>query len=361
MKSVASTPAPSSDASQIDLMRYVTGMERLVQAVQELSLAHDLADIQRIVRHAAREITMCDGATFVLRDGEHCYYADEDAIEPLWKGRRFPLEACISGWSMLNREAAVIPDIYADSRIPHEAYRPTFVKSLVMVPIRQLDPIGSIGNYWAHHRKPTVREVELLQALADSTSVAIAHVKILSELEQRVTERTAELSEANLRNEQLSITDDLTGLYNRRGLFVTGERLLEWGLRTNTAWLVAYLDVDGLKRVNDTYGHEQGDALLCDVAAILRETLRSPDIIARLGGDEFAILAGDPGSGATALHARLTDAINRFNRKAGARYKVAASIGIARADSMNGYDLTTSLQRADKLMYLQKTARREVA
>jgi hypothetical protein len=84
---------------------YARGMARLVQAVQELSLARSLPEVQRIVRTAARELTGCDGATFVLRDDGKCYYADEDAIAPLWKGSRFPLERCISGWAMLNRES----------------------------------------------------------------------------------------------------------------------------------------------------------------------------------------------------------------------------------------------------------------
>lgn len=75
----------------------------LIKAIQDLSAAHDLATIQRIVRVAARELTGADGATFVLKDGDQCFYADEDAISPLWKGRRFPLESCISGWSMIHR------------------------------------------------------------------------------------------------------------------------------------------------------------------------------------------------------------------------------------------------------------------
>src|SRR5579864_3133728 len=99
--------------------RYLHGMERLVTVVQELSLARDLDTVTAIVRRAARELTGADGATFVLRDRDQCHYVDEDAIAPLWKGQRFPLSACISGWTMLNREAAVIEDIYADDRIPH--------------------------------------------------------------------------------------------------------------------------------------------------------------------------------------------------------------------------------------------------
>src|ERR1044072_7004917 len=98
------------------------GMTRLVAAVQELSLARDLNTIMAILRRAARELTGADGATFILREGNLCHYVDEDAIAPLWKGQRFPLQACISGWAMLNSKSTVIPDIYQDARIPHAAY-----------------------------------------------------------------------------------------------------------------------------------------------------------------------------------------------------------------------------------------------
>ena len=70
-----------------------------------------------IVRHEARALVDADGASFVLRDGDLCFYAEEDAVGPLWKGQRFPLQTCISGWSMLNRKAAAIEDIYLDPRI----------------------------------------------------------------------------------------------------------------------------------------------------------------------------------------------------------------------------------------------------
>jgi hypothetical protein len=171
----------------------------LVEVVQRLSLARDLPTVQDIVRRAARRLTGADGATFVLRDGELCHYADEDAIAPLWKGQRFPLRACVSGWAMLHRRPAVIDDVYADDRVPHDAYRPTFVRSMVMVPIRTLDPVGAIGNYWAEPHRPTPAEVRLLQALADTTAVALENVRVFTELEDRVTARTAELEAANRR------------------------------------------------------------------------------------------------------------------------------------------------------------------
>ncbi len=173
----------------------------LLGAVQNLSLARSIEDVQVVVRSAARKLVKADGATFVLRDAEQCFYADEDAISPLWKGQRFPLQACISGWAMLHRQPVAISDIYADDRIPHEAYRPTFVKSLVMTPIRSADPIGAIGMYWAELHQATEREIAVAHALADSTAVAMEHVTALEELA-----RTTRLSE----------TDSLTGLPNRR-------------------------------------------------------------------------------------------------------------------------------------------------
>ena len=187
------------------------GMEHLVLVVQQLSLARDLETVTRIVRTAARELTGADGATFVLRDKDHCYYADENAISPLWKGKRFPIDTCISGWAMLNKRAAAIKDIYADDRIPHDAYRPTFVKSLAMVPIRTIDPIGAIGNYWADYHIPDEEELHLLQSLADITAVTLENVNVYADLEQRVKDRTADLEAANKALEAFSysISHDL--------------------------------------------------------------------------------------------------------------------------------------------------------
>lgn len=182
----------------------LTGVERLVGAVQDLSLARDLTSVCEIVRRAARELTGADGATFVLRDADRCYYIDEDAIAPLWKGKKFPMSACISGWVMIHRQGVVLPDIYADERIPREAYQPTFVKSMAMVPIRTAQPIGAIGNYWATPHAATPEELKLLQALADSTSVALENIQVYNELEQRVRERTLELQMANRELEAFS-------------------------------------------------------------------------------------------------------------------------------------------------------------
>ncbi|MFT4074286.1 MAG: ATP-binding protein [Asticcacaulis sp.] len=196
---------PDADTSTRHSAWYTQAMERLIEVVQALSQARDIDTISRITRDAARELTGADGATFVLRDGDKCFYADENAIEPLWKGKRFPMEMCISGWVMLNAQAVKIEDIYADARIPAEAYRPTFVKSLAMVPIRKIAPIGAIGNYWAYNYQPTDEQMAVLQALANTTAVALENARLIEELRDKVDTLQRQQAQIRVQHESLEV------------------------------------------------------------------------------------------------------------------------------------------------------------
>lgn len=162
--------------------------DRLIATVQRLSLTREIPGVMAIARRAARQLTGADGATFILREGDDCFYADEDAISPLWKGRRFPITGCTAGWAIINRQPVVIEDVYADPRIAHEIYRATFVRSLVVVPIRVAAPIGAIGCYWARPHLASTREIKLLQALADSASIAVENAQLYSELKKKIDE-----------------------------------------------------------------------------------------------------------------------------------------------------------------------------
>ena len=145
----------------------------LIETIEALSATRTIGEVAQVIRTAARRISGADGVAFVLRDDDQCGYFDEDAIGPLWKGKRFPLTACISGWAMLNHQTVVIPDIYLDDRIPHDAYRPTFVKSLVMTPVRMEDPVAAIGAYWAKNHVPSPEVVQKLQVMARATASAL--------------------------------------------------------------------------------------------------------------------------------------------------------------------------------------------
>ncbi|OJY73550.1 MAG: hypothetical protein BGP12_13165 [Rhodospirillales bacterium 70-18] len=182
-------PAVITDSSD------VSAWLLLIDAVERLSGARSLEDVIDVVRRAARSISRADGATFVLRDNGLCHYVDEDAIGPLWKGQKFPMSACISGWAMLNRQTAVIPDIYLDPRIPHDAYRPTFVKSLVMVPVGAAAPVAAIGIYWATEHRLGEEEVARLESLARATSTAIANVALKDSLSQAAETAQAQAGE----------------------------------------------------------------------------------------------------------------------------------------------------------------------
>ncbi|MDO9102032.1 MAG: ATP-binding protein [Candidatus Nitrotoga sp.] len=174
-------------------------LRRLAEVVEKIAAVRDLPSLMTIVRRAMRELTGADGATLVLREDGYCHYVDEDAIGPLWKGQRFPLESCISGWAMLHAEAAVIEDIYADPRIPHAAYRLTFVKSLSVVPIGRETPVGAIGCYWANRHKASTEELELQQALADAMSVGLVNLNLyqgMASARQAAEQSMASLKEA---------------------------------------------------------------------------------------------------------------------------------------------------------------------
>lgn len=151
--------------------------DKNVAAVQEsLRNARTLDAVMAVLRVAAREWTRADGVTVVLREGDLCYYAEENAIGPLWKNRRFPINDCVSGWAMLYRQQVVIPDIYEDTRVPLSVYEPTFVRALAMVPIRRDRPIGAIGAYWRVVHRASTYELSALETLAGLAGDALARV-----------------------------------------------------------------------------------------------------------------------------------------------------------------------------------------
>lgn len=183
--------------------RQMLAMRRLVDAAQELASARDLGSVMKIICHAAREITHADGATLVLREGSQCFYADENAIGPLWKGRRFSLNACASGWAMRHHQSIAIENVYTDSRVSAEIYQDTFVKSLAVAPLRASNPVGAIGNYWATPHAPTVDEVSLLEALAGLALATMDRVRSHAELQRKGDRRREEMQAAQRELEEL--------------------------------------------------------------------------------------------------------------------------------------------------------------
>lgn len=170
----------------------------LLGAVEALAGAASIDDVVAVLRTHARKLIGADGIAVILRDGEECHYVEEDAIGPLWKGQRFPLTSCVSGWAMLQRESVAIRDIAQDDRVPYEFYRPTFVRSMAMVPVRRDDPVGAIGAYWSDHYEAPPAVIAILERLARAAATAIENVRLVAALSQALSD--AELARDELRH-----------------------------------------------------------------------------------------------------------------------------------------------------------------
>jgi diguanylate cyclase (GGDEF)-like protein len=156
--------------------------------------------------------------------------------------------------------------------------------------------------------------------------------------------------------EVVALRDELTGLYNRRGWFVLAEHELERARRQGTARVLLFVDVDGLKQVNDTLGHREGDRAIADAAALFTAASRSSDIVGRLGGDEFVLLLGDDGK-ADVARQRLFEALQVHNERSSAGFELRLSIGSEVWFPNQACTLDDLVTRADAEMYADKTSR----
>lgn len=178
---------------------------------------------------------------------------------------------------------------------------------------------------------------------------------LIQVIAQDITQRV--LMEERLR--ELSLSDELTGLRNRRAFYFfieqhikTISQIIRGGVE---GVLLLYIDVDNFKWINDTLGHKEGDRALIDVANLLKSSFRESDVIARIGGDEFAVLViGAMEESKEVIIKRLKDKLREFNEKAKRPYKLSLSIGAVYYDPYNPWSIDELIKRADRAMYKEK-------
>lgn len=156
--------------------------ETLIDLVRSLVSATTNNEIIARVTHAVRRLTGAAGATFVLKQGDWCYYAEENAIAPLWKGERFSVARCVSGLAMDSNATIVIPDVRTDERVPQAAYRPTFVRSMVVAPVDTGAPVAAIGAYWAKPVQPCRQDVATIETIAHAAALAMQNLELMNSL-----------------------------------------------------------------------------------------------------------------------------------------------------------------------------------
>jgi diguanylate cyclase (GGDEF)-like protein len=193
-----------------------------------------------------------------------------------------------------------------------------------------------------------VDEISKSLKLGDSdtqTIRAAAHPAVWCAVKQALLDR-------ELR--QLALTDELTCLYNRRGFFAAAVQQLRLAIRKGQSLLLLYCDLDNLKKINDSFGHREGDLALIRAADAMEKAFRGSDTLARLGGDEFVVLASEA-SVATqeALLRRFQKALKKSNAGE-TRYDLSVSVGVARFDPKHPISLGELMAQADEAMYEQK-------
>lgn len=159
---------------------------------------------------------------------------------------------------------------------------------------------------------------------------------------------------------KLSLTDELTGLYNRRGFLTVAIQQLKMASRFNGEICLLYIDLDDLKLINDRFGHKEGDVALIETSNVLRRTFRESDIIARIGGDEFAVLAIGTTDSCNNLAARLEENLKDVNSIIDRGYTLSLSIGTAYCNPQNPSSIEELLIQADKAMYEKKRLKHKV-
>ncbi len=313
--------AQRADARAFELSRLVA-----TQAAIAVS-AFDLDKVMNTVVDEARTLTDAAAAVIELPDGSELVYRAVSGTAADYYGTRLPQATSLSGRALASGETLVCYDSEQDPRVDRELCRQVGARSLVVVPlIHDGHTHGVLKVYGPTPEGFTDAHVRVLSALADIVGGALAQAELLERLQGQ------------------AVTDDLTGLLNRRAWYDRLDQAVTRSRRSGRPVSVVLLDLDRFKQINDTHGHAAGDRLLRTVSACWNEALRDVDTLGRIGGDEFAVIVEDSDYDETkAVVARLEEAMPDFHD---------VSTGFATWDGDE--DIPSLVNRADRRMYDRK-------
>lgn len=236
---------------------------------------------------------------------------------------------------------------YDESEV-HKLARASGIQHILRKPSEPLEILRVVNDSLKRPATPT--------KLPQTGQLQREHLQVLAnKLYQKVTE----LEDANERLHNLSLTDELTGLNNRRGFMVLATGLLKFARRVKYPLSLLYIDLDSLKYMNDTFGHAAGDKIIIKFANLLTETFRDSDVIGRLGGDEYVVLVVDATENdIDSLKTRLQNNVDIYNHRSGDQYVISFSMGSIRVGPDSTITVEELLSQADKAMYEHKQRRR---
>src|SRR5213594_132075 len=338
------------------LMTKATGSDR---KVQEITIFHDVAkaltssldldSILQTIMEKMAEYVRPDTWSLLMVDEEkdELYFAIAvgTASETL-KNVRLKVGEGIAGWVAKHGERLIVPDVYTDPRFAKRIDEMTKLetRSIICVPLRsKLRVLGVIQLVNVHMENFTDQETFFLQSLCDYAAIAIENARSVEKIQE------------------LTITDDCTGLYNARHLYKVLETEVYRSSRFGYEFTVLFIDLDHFKQVNDTHGHLVGSKLLAEIGYLVKAQLRLIDFAFRYGGDEFVVLLPQTGKDSALVVAkRLRDGLRatRFCREENLNLNVRASMGVATFphDAKTPHDI---IRQADEMMYLVKNTSRD--
>ncbi|HHL40645.1 MAG TPA: sensor domain-containing diguanylate cyclase [Deltaproteobacteria bacterium] len=320
--------------------RWTPELDTLVEVGKAVTSSLDITHILKVVMEKISELFRPSNWSLLLldeRSGELTFeIVVGEGAEKIRELRLKPGEG-IAGWVAREGVPLLVPDVATDPRFCGKIDRLAgfSTKSVVCVPLKAkgrcqgvIELINSVESF-------TEDDLRLLSALADYTAIAIENAKYLDKVEE------------------LTITDDLTGLYNTRHLHSCLEYEVERARRYEYDVSMIFLDIDSFKSINDRYGHLRGSRLLCEAGSLIRKNVRSADIVCRYGGDEFVVLLPQTSKkNAMAAAEKLREALrsHSFLRGDGLDCRITASFGVASfpADAKDKYEL---ISLADRAMY----------
>jgi diguanylate cyclase (GGDEF)-like protein len=339
-------------------MSKATGTARNRQ-IQELEIFHgvakaltsslDLDSILQTIMEKMAEYFRPDNWSLLMVDEERdeLYFAIAigNAAETL-KNVRLKVGEGIAGWVAKHGERLVVPDVMSDPRFAKRIDEMTQweTHSIICIPVRSKHRVlGVIQLVNVNMDGFGEAELYFLQSLCDYAAIAIENAKSVERIQE------------------LTITDDVTGLFNARHLYKTLDAEVYRSSRFGYEFSVIFIDLDHFKQVNDTHGHLVGSKLLAEIGYLIKAQLRLIDFAFRYGGDEFVVLLPQTGKDAALVVARRMRDLLRasvFNKDEGLNLNVRASMGMATFphDAKTPHDI---IRQADEMMYLVKNTTRD--
>lgn len=302
------------------------------------------ATLERILLSAQR-LTGAHAAVIEMAEGDQMVYRHVTGDLVPFSGMRLPMATSLSGRCLREGQMLVCQDSETDPRVDREACRKVNARSMIVVPLQAgAETMGVLKVLAAIPNAFSQSSVQTLELLSGFMGIALRDARHREQLDAQ-----------NELLRQLAYVDVLTGLPNRAAFLTKLGQLLLDAPSKERHLAIVFMDLDGFKAINDTFGHAAGDKVLCEVARRLQTCVRGGDMVARLGGDEFTALLSDMGE---PQDARLV--IRRLQLSFQAPIELGTGcqqIGCSMGSSLgpdDGWDVRTLMRKADIAMYRAK-------